>query len=67
MQWLPVLAYLALVAAFTALGAPIAAGLFRHLPRKGAAFALPIALVPFAILIFWIGQLTFGLHTLVLG
>ncbi|WP_435118039.1 DUF2298 domain-containing protein [Halolamina sp. C58] len=67
MEWLPVLAYLALVAAFTAIGAPIAAALFEHLPRKGAAFALPTALVPFAILIFWIGQLTFGLHTLLLG
>ncbi|QKY20926.1 hypothetical protein B4589_011280 [Halolamina sp. CBA1230] len=67
MEWLPVLAYLVLVAAFTAIGAPIAAALFRHLPRKGAAFALPTALVPFAILIFWIGQLTFGLHTLLIG
>ena len=67
MEWTPVVAYLLVAAAFTALGAPIAAALFRHLPRKGAAFALPTALVPFAISVFWIGQLTFGLHTLLLG
>ncbi len=67
MEWIPVLAYLLVAAAFTAVGAPIAAALFRHLPRNGAAFALPTALVPFAIAVFWIGQLTFGLHTLLLG
>ncbi|MFW5939714.1 MAG: DUF2298 domain-containing protein, partial [Halolamina sp.] len=67
MEWLPVLTYLVAVAALTAVGAPIAAALFRHLPRTGAAFALPSALVPFAISIFWIGQVTFGLHTILLG
>ena len=67
MDWIPVLAYLLVLAAFTAAGAPIAAALFDALPRKGAAFALPAALVPFTIAVFWIGQLTFGLHTLLLG
>lgn len=67
MEWIPVLAYLLVVGAFTALGAPLSAALFDHLPRRGAAFALPTAMVPFAIAVFWIGQLTFGLHTLLLG
>ncbi|WP_336134072.1 DUF2298 domain-containing protein [Natronomonas amylolytica] len=67
MEWLPVLVYLLAPAALTVLGAPIAALLFRSLPRKGAAFALPTALVPFTITVFWVGQLTFGLHTLVVG
>ncbi|GAB7094008.1 DUF2298 domain-containing protein [Halolamina litorea] len=67
MEWIPVLAYLLVVGGLTALGAPIAAAAFQHLPRRGAAFALPAALVPFAIAVFWIGQLTFGFHTLLLG
>ncbi|MEF8914720.1 DUF2298 domain-containing protein [Natronomonas sp.] len=67
MEWFPVLVYLLAPAALTVLGAPVAALLFRALPRKGAAFALPTALVPFTITVFWVGQLTFGLHTLVVG
>jgi YYY domain-containing protein len=67
MEWIPVLAYLLVAAGLTALGAPLSAALFEHLPRRGAAFALPAAMVPFAIVVFWIGQLTFGLHTLLLG
>ncbi|MFT4882738.1 MAG: YYY domain-containing protein [Natronomonas sp.] len=67
MEWFPVLVYLLAPAVLTVLGAPIAALLFRSLPRKGAAFALPTALVPFTITVFWVGQLTFGLHTLVVG
>lgn len=67
MEWIPVFAYLLVAAGLTALGAPLAAALFDHLPRRGAAFALPTAMVPFAIAVFWIGQLTFGFHTLLLG
>ncbi|QLD85890.1 hypothetical protein HWV23_09180 [Natronomonas halophila] len=67
MEWLTVLVYLLAPAVLTVLGAPIAALFFRALPRKGAAFALPTALVPFTITVFWVGQLTFGLHTLVIG
>ncbi len=54
-------------AALTAAGAPIAAFFFDSLPRRGAALALPSALIPFTILAFWIGQVTFGLHTVVLS
>ena len=67
MEWAFVVAYLLALAVFAALGAPIAALCFRHLPRRGAAFAIPAALAPFTIAVFWIGQLTFGLHTLAIG
>ncbi|PSP33224.1 hypothetical protein BRC63_10710 [Halobacteriales archaeon QH_10_70_21] len=67
MEWFVLAVYLLALAVLTAVGAPIAALLFRSLPRNGAAFALPSALVPFTIVVFWIGQLTFGLHTLVAG
>jgi YYY domain-containing protein len=67
MEWFVLAVYLVALAALTALGAPIAALLFRALPRNGAAFALPTALVPFTVVVFWVGQLTFGLHTLAVG
>ncbi|PSQ18207.1 hypothetical protein BRD00_05555 [Halobacteriales archaeon QS_8_69_26] len=58
-EWI-VLAWLVAFAVLTAVGAPLAAAAFRDLPRKGAALALPSALIPFALLVFWIGQVTFG-------
>jgi len=67
MEWLPVFAYVLVLGTLTALGAPIAATFFRTLPRKGAAFALPAALVPFTVAVFWLGQLAFGRHTLAVG
>ena len=67
MEWFVLAGYLVALAALTALGAPVAAPLFRALPRNGAAFALPAALVPFTVVVFWVGQLTFGLHTLAVG
>lgn len=67
MEYLVVLRYLLAFAFLTALGAPIAALVFHELPRRGAAFALPTALIPFAIAIFWVGQVTFGLHTILLA
>ena len=67
MEWFVLAVYLVALAVLTALGAPIAAPLFRALPRNGAAFALPSALVPFTLVVFWVGQLTFGLHTLAVG
>jgi YYY domain-containing protein len=67
MEWLILVVYLLALGVLTAVGAPIAAALFRPLPRRGAAFALPAALVPFTIVVFWVGQLTFGLHTLGFG
>lgn len=67
MEFLLVLQYLLSLALLTVLGAPIAALVFQSLPSRGASFALPTALIPFAITIFWIGQITFGRHTVLLG
>jgi len=67
MEWLALLPWLLMMAVLTGVGAPIAASIFGALPRKGAAFALPTALIPVAILVFWIGQITFGPHTVVLA
>ena len=62
-----VLKWLVAFAALTAVGAPLAAAVFPRLPRSGAALALPAAVVPLALFVFWIGQVTFGLHTVVVG
>lgn len=67
MEYVIVLKYLLAFALFAGVGAPIAAFVFRELPHRGAAFALPTALIPFAIAVFWIGQITFGLHTVLLA
>ncbi|WP_256295688.1 DUF2298 domain-containing protein [Haloarchaeobius salinus] len=53
-KWLLVFAALAVV------GAPLAAVVFRQFPRRGAAFAIPAALLPTVLLVFWLGQATFG-------
>jgi YYY domain-containing protein len=60
-KWLVVLALLA------AVGAPLSAWLFPRLPQRGAAFSLPVTLLGLATVVFLVGQLTFGLHTVVLG
>ena len=62
-----VLKWLVAFAALTAVGAPLAAAVFPRLPRSGAALALPAAVVPLALFVFWIGQVTFGFHTVVVG
>jgi len=62
-----VLTWVLAFAVLTAAGAPLATLPFAHLPRRGAAFALPTALVPFAVVVFWVGQVTFGVHTVVVG
>jgi len=54
-------------AGLTVVGAPIAAALFDRLPRKGAAFALPAAVVPLTIVVFWIGRIAFGTGTVWFG
>jgi YYY domain-containing protein len=67
MEYIVVLRYLVVFGGLTALGAPIAALLFAELPRRGAAFALPTALIPLAVAVFWIGQVSFGLHAVLLA
>ena len=67
MEWVPVLQWSIVLALLTALGAPIAAAVFRPLPRRGGAFSLPVALVVLAVVTFWLGQVTYGRHTVVAG
>ena len=64
--WL-VARWLAVFAALTVMGAPIAATLFDRLPRKGAAFALPAAVVPLTITVFWVGRISFGMEAIWVG
>ena len=67
MEWAPILQWSIVLALLTALGAPIAATVFRPLPRRGAAFSLPVALVVLAVVTFWLGQVTYGRHAVVAG
>jgi uncharacterized membrane protein len=64
MEYVVVLKYLAVLAFFASLGAPVAALRFRDPPRRGAPLSLLAASIPFAIVVSWVGQATFGLHTL---
>lgn len=67
MEFVPVLRWVLVLALLAVLGAPIAAVVFRPLPRRGAAFSLPVALVVFAVATFWLGQVTYGRHAVVAG
>ncbi|WP_157971527.1 DUF2298 domain-containing protein [Halorussus litoreus] len=46
---------------------PLAARLFPRFPDRGAAVALPLALVVVTTVVYWIGHLRFGRWTAVLG
>jgi len=46
---------------------PLAARLFPRHPDRGAALALPVALVVVTTVVFWVGHLGFGRWTAVLG
>ncbi len=59
--WL--LAYLAL----GALALPATAALLRSFPDRGAGFAVPVAFAVVGVVGFWVGQVTFGLLTLVVA
>ncbi len=63
MEYLVVLRWLLAVAVLTGIGAPLSAAVFGRFPGRGAAFALPAALLPIAVGTFWVGQVTFGIHT----
>jgi YYY domain-containing protein len=67
MEVVAVSKYLLAFALLAAIGAPVAALVFRDLPRRGGSLAIPTALVPFAVVVFWVGQVTFGLHVVVLA
>jgi len=65
MEFVPLLRWSLALAVLSVVGAPIAATVFRPLPRKGAAFSLPIALLGFAVVVFWLGQVIYGRHAVV--
>jgi YYY domain-containing protein len=67
LQLVIVLKWLLAFAVLTAVGAPLAAAVFPRFPRRGAPFALLAAVVPLALFVFWLGQVTFGLHTVIVG
>jgi YYY domain-containing protein len=64
---LRIVTWLLVAALLTVLGAPLAAWLFPTLPRRGAAFGLPVSLAGVALVTFWVGQVTFGVHAVVLA
>jgi len=67
MEALPILVWSIAVALLSTAGAPIAALVFKPLPYRGAAFSLPASLLPLSVIVFWVGQMTFGIHTLAVG
>jgi YYY domain-containing protein len=67
MEVTPILWWLVALAVLTVAGAQLAAAVFDPLPRRGAAFALPSSLLVVAVAVFWLGQLTYGRHTVVAG
>lgn len=60
MEIVPVLRFLLGFAVLACLGAPVAAIGFRAFPHRGARFAIPTAMLPFAVVVFWIGHISFG-------
>jgi len=60
MEFLPLLRWSVLLVLLAVTGAPLATAIFRPLPRRGAAFSLPVALLGFAVVSFWIGQVVYG-------
>lgn len=46
---------------------PVAARLFQHVEGRGAGLALPLALLITAIVVYWVGHVTFGPLTVVVG
>jgi YYY domain-containing protein len=67
MEWLVLGKWLVVLGVFAVVGAPLSAWLFPRLPRRGAAFSLPVTLVGLATVVFLVGQLTFGVHSVALG
>jgi YYY domain-containing protein len=67
MEWIALLKWLLAFAALAGVGAPVAAWLCPRLPRRGAAFSLPVALLAVALVAFLVGQVTYGRHTVFLA
>jgi YYY domain-containing protein len=55
------------LAVLTCIGAPLATLVFSRLPRKGAAFSLPVTILCWTTVVFLLGQIAFGYPTLIIG
>lgn len=60
MEWLAIAAWVLATALLAVAGAPLAAAVFRPLPRRGGAFAIHLALVVLGLASFWAGHLRYG-------
>jgi len=67
MEYVLLVKWSLVLALLTAIGAPLTTAIFARLPRRGAAFSLPVTLAVLATVVFLVGQITFGLHTIVFG
>ncbi|MGM0605849.1 MAG: DUF2298 domain-containing protein [Halobacteriota archaeon] len=60
MEVLPIVRWLVLLSILYAAVVPVTAHIWPSFPDRGAAFALPVALVSIGLSAVWIGQLTYG-------
>lgn len=49
------------------LGYPISAALFRSFPDRGAGFALPVALLVVFLTVYWVGRVSYGPYSVLIG
>ncbi|MFC7080645.1 DUF2298 domain-containing protein [Halorussus caseinilyticus] len=67
MEYALVLLWFAVFQALAFVALPLAARLFPRFPDRGAAFALPVALVVVTTVGYWVGHVAFGRWTAVVG
>ncbi|WP_416838896.1 DUF2298 domain-containing protein [Haloferax sp. DFSO52] len=67
MEYALVVRWLVMFAALWAVGLPLAARLFRRLPGHGAGFTLPLSLVVVTLPVYYVGHLSFGPATMLVG
>lgn len=60
MELVPLVRWLFLITALYATALPLGAALWPSLPDRGAAFALPLAVVVAGLGAFWVGQVAYG-------
>ncbi|KAB1186538.1 MULTISPECIES: DUF2298 domain-containing protein [Haloferax] len=67
MEYALVVRWLVMFAALWAVGLPLSARLFRRLPGHGAGFTLPVSLVVVTLPVYYLGHVSFGPATLLVG
>jgi YYY domain-containing protein len=67
MEYGRVLVWLVAYAGLAALAYPATAALFARFPRRGAGFAIPVALATLGVVGFWVGRVGFGYVALLAG